>query len=375
MYDIIVFSSFYKPHLGGVEKYVENFYKRIPSKKILIVTSKHDKNLTTREKDQELEIFRIDSVEIIKGKYFIPSINGFKQIKKILKENQKDNLEVHTHTRFYLTNFIATFLSNRYHYTHYHFEHGSSFVKDGSSFVKTFAYLFDQSLGKYILKKSSKIFPISEGVKNFLEENYKNLNYGPILYNSYNFKEEDFLTKKIPTILKLLFVGRIIKTKGVYELIGACLELQKQRIPFILTMIGDGSERKKIEEKVKEYNLEKQILIRGSLPYEETQKEYPKHDIFLNPSYTEGLPTTVLEALSNSLLVVASNAGGTNEIIPNEYLLETNNINPSSIAEKIIDLKDNWSSYQRIYQSIYGIAKGKFNWKTNVTKYRDIRIT
>ena len=151
MYDIIVFSSFYKPHLGGVEKYVENFYKRIPSKKILIVTSKHDKNLTTREKDQELEIFRIDSVEIIKGKYFIPSINGFKQIKKILKENQKDNLEVHTHTRFYLTNFIATFLSNRYHYTHYHFEHGSSFVKDGSSFLKTFACLFDQSDRKSVV--------------------------------------------------------------------------------------------------------------------------------------------------------------------------------------------------------------------------------
>lgn len=369
MYDIVVFSSFYKPHLGGVEKYVENFYKRIPNKKILIVTSKYDRSLATSEEDHGLEIFRIDSIEIIKGKYFIPSIRGFKQIKRILKKKPKNNLEVHTHTRFYLTNFIATFLSNKYNYIHYHFEHGSSFVKDGSLFIKILAYLFDQSFGRYILKKSSKIFPISEGVKKFLIDNYKGLHYGPVLYNSYNFKEHNFSKKKKPAILKLLFVGRIIKTKGIYELIDACSELQKQGIPFVLTIIGDGSERKNVEKVVKENNLQKQVLVRGSLPYEETQKEYTKHDIFLNPSYTEGLPTTVLEAIAHGLTVIATDVGGTKEIIAKKLLIAEDNITSDALVEKIIGIHTNWEENQENFANIYKSSQKKFSWEGNVTKY------
>jgi hypothetical protein len=56
MYNIIVFSTFYKPHIGGVEKYVENFYKRLSEKDTLIITSKYDKSLITRGQDLNLDI-------------------------------------------------------------------------------------------------------------------------------------------------------------------------------------------------------------------------------------------------------------------------------------------------------------------------------
>lgn len=368
MYQIIAFAHLYKPHIGGLEKYVENFYKTI-NKKTLIITSQFDNSLPTVDKDDNLDILRIDCIEVIKGKYFIPSIKGIKQISNIIKENLSKELEIHTHTRFYLNNFIASVISNKYEITHYHFEHGSTFVKDGSIIVRIFSYLFDTTLARYILRKSNLVFPISEGVKNFLNTHYKGIKFGPTLYNSYNFKNKDFVKKSKPQVLKLLYVGRLVKSKGIYELIKAARLLKENSLNFKLTLIGDGSEKENIINYVKDNNLTEYIDIKGQLPYNQTQKEYINNDMLLNPSYTEGLPTTVLEALANSLLIVATDVGGTNEIIPKEYLIKDNSIQPEVIYKKVLDIYKNWDKYQNKYINIYKDSKEKFSWERNTQTY------
>lgn len=369
MKNILVFSTFYKPHLGGVEKYVENFYKRLPNFKTTVVTSKYQKTLSSKDKDQNLNIIRIDSYQILKDKYYIPTLQGLKEIIKLLKINSSDETEIHTHTRFYLTNLIASILARKYKIKHYHFEHGSSFVQDGSALVRLFAYLFDNTLGKYILNKSDLVFPISEGVRKFLEKNYKNAKLGPTLYNSYEIKNKNFKTSPKPAKAKLLFVGRLVKSKGVYELIEATKILKDKNFPFTLTLIGDGTEKVNLEKYVFDHNLTNNVFIKGKLPYEETQLEFPKYDIFINPSYTEGLPTTVLEALFNNLLIVATNVGGTNEILPEEMLINIDDLSPKLISENIKKIFKNWEKLQTEFESIYKDRKEKFSWNENIKKY------
>lgn len=367
MYDIITFAHLFKPHLGGLEKYIENFYTRLPNKKIIIITSRFDKSLKKQESLLDVDIIRIDSIEIIKDKYYIPSAKGLKQIKDILKKHRDSNTQVHTHTRFYLTNFFATYFAKKFNLSHYHFEHGSSFVQDGSFFVKTSAYIFDMTLARYILRNSKLIFPISESVREFLSTHYKNLVFGPTLYNSYDFKNKEFIKKPKPKIPKLLFVGRLVKSKGVYELLEAAKILKEKSFPYILTIIGDGSEREDMEKYVKENNLVEEIVMKGKLLYGETQKEYSKHDIFINPSYTEGLPTTVLEAIANSLLVVATDVGGTREIIPKDLLIATKTLSPKILSVNIIETVDSWREKQEKYNKIMQIVKNQFN-TDNITK-------
>jgi glycosyltransferase involved in cell wall biosynthesis len=372
MYDIIVFAHLYKPHVGGLEKYVEHFYKNLSNKKVLVITSRYDKKLSERENDGNTDILRIDCIEMVKGKYYIPTPSGLKQITQVIKEHKENTPEIPTHTRFYLNNWIATFLSKRNHLTHYHFDHGSSFVKDGSLFVKLCAWIFDFSLAGYILRNSKLIFSISDSVREFLQSRYSNLKYGPTIYNSYPFPLEIFPNKRKPDILKLLFVGRIIRSKGIYEMIDACVSMNENHIPFSLTVIGDGSEMSNIKRLVKDNNLSGKISMMGLLPFDETQKQFAKYDIFINPSYTEGLPTTVLEGLANGLFVVATDVGGTKEIIPQERLIPFGSLSGRAIKNDIVHIMENWDDEVKIYKDIYSTAKNKFNWKENVKKYEQI---
>lgn len=369
MYNIIVFANLFKPHLGGMQKYIETFYTNIPKKKILIITSRYQQSLKEQENFKNLHILRINSIKIINDKYYIPSLKGLGKIIQIFRENYNNNPEIHTHTRFYFINVIATYFAKKYNLKHYHFEHGSSFVKDGSFIIRTFAYIFDRTLARYTLKNAELVFPISLSVKAFLEENFKNIKYGPVIYNSYDFKSVEIQNKKKPKLLKLLFVGRIIKSKGIYELIDACKLLSKENFAYSLTIIGDGSERIRLQNYVRRNGLENNVTIKGPLPFEQTQEEYKNHDMLINPSYTEGLPTTVLEALANGLLIIATDVGGTKEIINQEDLIKLEDLSGKTLYTNIKKLYDNWEKeYTKLIKE-YSFAKNKFNWGKNIKKY------
>lgn len=371
MYDIIAFAHLYKPHLGGLEKYVENFYKHLPNKKVLVVTSKYFKDLPTEEKDGILDIFRLDCIEIVKGKYFVPTFKGLIQIINTMKESLPNRPEIHTHTKFYFLNYIASLLSHRYRLHHFHFEHGSSPVKDGSRLIRIFAYIVDHTFSKYVVRNSEYVFPISKSIREFVEKSFQQVQFGPTLYNSYNFPQKEFMNKKRPKIVKLLFVGRVIRSKGVYELIDACNKLNKQKFGYKLTIVGDGSEMEEIKNLIRQNRLQKNVILKGALPYEKTQLEYPLHDVFINPSYTEGLPTTVLEALGNNLFVIATDVGGTREILPKDKLIPFENLSGEELMKRIVKIHDNWDNEYSYYHQIYNNVRETFSWERNSKKFLD----
>lgn len=370
MKSIIVFSHLYKPHLGGLEKYVEKFYSNLPKEtKITIITSKYLPDLFGKEIDDNITIVRLDCIEVIKGKYFIPSIRGIKQIKEVFESENQKNCHVDTHTRFYLTNVIATYFAKRYRLSHYHFEHGSSFVKDGSLLVRFFAYMFDKTFANYVLKSAKLVFPISLSVKKFLQKNFKSLKYGPVIYNSFEFKDKTLPVKSKPKKLKLLFVGRVIKSKGIYELIDACKLLSDENFPYSLTIIGEGTESDRIKKYIEKKSLEKKVFVRGALPFDKTQEEYTKHDMLVNPSYTEGLPTTVLEGLANGLLIVATDVGGTREIMNPNDLINPKILTPKNLYKKIKNFYEKWEEKYTKLVTIHTEAAKRFEKNINKNKY------
>lgn len=105
---------------------------------------------------------------------------------------------------------------------------------------------------------------------------------------------------------RLLFVGRLVKTKGVEELIKAfkiCLD----RCPAAtLSLVGEGDMKDYLKELTAKFGIDKNVLFLGHVTHELLPKQYQNSNVFVLPSYAEGFPVSLAEAFSSGLVGVTS---------------------------------------------------------------------
>jgi glycosyltransferase involved in cell wall biosynthesis len=115
------------------------------------------------------------------------------------------------------------------------------------------------------------------------------------------------------TMRSLLFIGRLADEKGVHYLIRAVGKLKKKVDGIKLFIVGEGPLRRELEELSRHLNVMDDTAFVGHT--DSVLSYYHAADVFVLPSLSEGLPLTLLEALSCGLPVVASAVGGSREIL------------------------------------------------------------
>lgn len=105
-------------------------------------------------------------------------------------------------------------------------------------------------------------------------------------------------------IINLLFVGRLVKRKGLIYLLKTLNKIVKDNLNIRLTIVGDGPEKLESEKYVKENNLNKYVRFVGEILGKERINYYQEADIFCAPYIDEAFGITVLEALSCGIPVV-----------------------------------------------------------------------
>ncbi len=113
----------------------------------------------------------------------------------------------------------------------------------------------------------------------------------------------------------ILFIGHLETFKGIFELLDAFHEINLRHKNVKLMIIGEGHEEQKVRNTVSNYNLKDFVILKGKISPETIQNYYQMADVFTLPSYTEGLPLVVIEAMACGLPVVVSTAGGIPELI------------------------------------------------------------
>lgn len=108
---------------------------------------------------------------------------------------------------------------------------------------------------------------------------------------------------------QLLFLGRIGERKGFWDLLQVLNQLNKSGIDFHLLAGGDG-ELDKARAMVEEYGLQSKVEFIGWVRDQEKLKLLAESSIFMLPSYNEGMPMSVLEALAAGLPIISTFAGG-----------------------------------------------------------------
>lgn len=154
---------------------------------------------------------------------------------------------------------------------------------------------------------------------------------------------------------QILYLGMLIKRKGVSDLIDAISLLSEnnffegKNVEIIIT--GTGAEESILKNKVQQLSLSKYIKFIGWIDNAKKKEILKNTQLLILPSYNEGLPVCILEAMSYGIPVISTNVGSIPEVVIHgvngEIISPGNKIELASSIQKIIDSPYTWTKYSR----------------------------
>ena len=174
-----------------------------------------------------------------------------------------------------------------------------------------------------------------------------------------------------PRAVIIAGVGRQSPEKGFDQLVEAARRLVRDSDTTGIVLIGDGPDRQMLEEQVRAAGLSEHVVFAGFRT--DVDRLLPGADILAQASYTEGLPNVVLEACAAGLPVVATDVGGTNEIVEhgvNGFLVPPGN--PPALAERLLDLVRAPGLRQAMGARGRDMVRSRFSFAGQALEYEDI---
>lgn len=190
-----------------------------------------------------------------------------------------------------------------------------------------------------------------------------------------NYTDRDLITaqSKNTTVKKpesktvLCSCGRFTSVKGFDMAVEAAKTLKDNRAEFIWYFVGDGPEKEKLTNLVEKYNLSENIVFTGM-----QKNPYPYMaacDIYIQPSYEEAMPVTIIEAHRLDKPVISTATVGGCKLVENGKNGIVCEINPEAIAESISTLINDKEKYNHITDNLksadysHEFEKYKEQWK------------
>lgn len=260
-----------------------------------------------------------------------------------------------------------------------------AFLKTSNQEVKTISRLhrwdlyFEESnynylpFRKFICDDLDAVFSISQDGIDYIQETWKITNLSNIRLSRLGILNNRKPICQIDDHFKLVSCSNLIPVKRI-DLILESLKFLKSR-SWEWIVIGDGPQREYIEENISFLPRSSSIRMMGRIPNKDIYKLYEKEkpDLFINLSSSEGIPVSIMEAMSFGIPVIATDVGGTREIVNNKngILLEANPF-PIEVAQKIddfISLNQNERKIKR--RAAFESWNDNYSAKTNYNEFID----
>ena len=270
------------------------------------------------------------------------NIKAYKQLKKLIQENNYDIIHCHTPVAGVLTRLAARRNKNT---TVIYTAHGFHFLK-GAPLLNWLIYY---PVERFCARYTDKLITINkedyERAKRFKLRKNGKVYYVPgvginlekiqnLKVNVKQKKKELGISKNIPILLS---VGELNKNKNHETVLQALSKLKDKN--FIYLICGRGVLKEYLERKIQELHLENKAKLLGYRS--DVIKILKTADLFIFPSKREGLPVSVIEAMAAELPVIASNVRGNRDLIAKENLFE-----PEDIAALTNLIKERFEAIQ-----------------------------
>ncbi len=167
------------------------------------------------------------------------------------------------------------------------------------------------------------------------------------------------------SVKNVLYLGYLGKTKGTFDLVEAARLVLTRRSDVIFHLVGGElarGEREALQQKINALGLNGNVRLHEPVEYAEKLEYFRQADIFVYPSYYEGMPMAVIEAMASGLPVVASNVGGLPDLVmDNENGLLTPPGDPWSLSDSLNVLLDNVNLCHAMQQKSSKLAAEKYD--------------
>ncbi|WP_286845573.1 MULTISPECIES: glycosyltransferase family 4 protein [unclassified Proteiniphilum] len=228
------------------------------------------------------------------------------------------------------------------------------FYPSSYKFVAMLCWIFRKKYGIYIrgeqgikdksshwiYKNAFVVFTVTDGFTNFVS-NVTGKHNAYTIRPMIPFTDRDVVTNREyrkGDIFKILYLGRVEADKGMVELIQAASKLREKEYNYELTIVGNGGFMPDIRALIRELNLDESVRLIGGVDDSDRIAEYYKtSDVYILPTYHEGFPRTLYEAMIFGTPIITTFVGGIPGIMKDGY--NCKEIKPKSVDSIIEGLK------------------------------------
>ncbi|MCL0090494.1 glycosyltransferase [Dehalococcoidia bacterium] len=168
------------------------------------------------------------------------------------------------------------------------------------------------------------------------------------------------------------YIGGLGEAKGVLNFVKAIPAISRRKSDLEFLIGGDGQLRDEIEEYLESENLNDKVNLGKWIPHNELPNYMNELKLLVLPSYTEGLPNIMLEAMACGTPVLATSVGAIPDVIKDGetgFIMENNS--PECIAENVIRAL-NHSNLEQITKNARALMEREFTYEKAVERYRQI---
>lgn len=148
-------------------------------------------------------------------------------------------------------------------------------------------------------------------------------------------------TASTDDVFNIVCTGRLTPTKGQALLVDACKTLSDEGRDFRCVFIGGGDDFEPLKQRVQDYGIGDKVSLTGPLPQDGVRDHLQKAHLFALPSFAEGVPVVLMEAMSMEIPCISTRVGGIAELIEdgvNGYLVHSGDAD--GLASRLRDAMD-----------------------------------
>jgi glycosyltransferase involved in cell wall biosynthesis len=369
---ILILATSYLPLIGGAELAIKYLTDHLPDFSFDLITSRPHPDLPFQEKLGNVHVYRVGGSSDLR-RFFLPKIllplSLFQKARELIDKHEYDLVYILQASQaggagWLLKNFgrihIPILLNLQEGKNLQHQPFLLRQMRNLAIGAADYAVVISTYLKKYLIAEGfpeDRIFLLPNGVSHF------NPGDSESTKSSLGITDEKVI----------ITVSRLVEKNGIRDLIEGFAQVKRDHPNLKLVIIGEGPLKHDLYEKVKKLGIENAVVFVGSVPHEKIANYLSCADIFIRPSYSEGLGSAFLEAMIAGVPIIGTPVGGiTDFLIDGKTGLFCKPGDPESIAHATSKLLENASLRQQLIDEAQILVSTSYTWNSIAATFKKI---